>query len=68
VILISLSEFREAFALFDRDNSGEITVIEMGTVMRALGQNPSQSDLYEMIGRIDRDSKCPLLPRVSPFD
>ncbi|XP_064622011.1 neo-calmodulin-like [Lineus longissimus] len=50
-----MDEYKEAFSIFDRDGSGTITVTEMGTVMRALGQHPTQSDLYEMIGKIDRN-------------
>ena len=33
-----ITEYREAFSLFDDDNDGEITTKELGTVMRALGQ------------------------------
>lgn len=38
-------EFREAFSLFDKDGDGCITCKELGTVMRSLGQNPTQSEL-----------------------
>ena len=32
-----ISEFKEAFALFDKDGDGTITTKELGTVMRSLG-------------------------------
>jgi Ca2+-binding EF-hand superfamily protein len=36
-----LAECREAFALFDRDGDGTITIKEVGAVLRCLGQNPT---------------------------
>lgn len=38
---IYLSEFKEAFMLFDKDEDGTITMAELGVVMRSLGQRPS---------------------------
>jgi calmodulin len=40
-----IAEFREAFALFDRDGDGSrISVDQLMTVLRSLGQNPSEAD------------------------
>ncbi|CCA71196.1 probable Calmodulin [Serendipita indica DSM 11827] len=50
-----VSEFKEAFALFDKDGDGTITTKELGTVMRSLGQNPSDSELQDMINEVDAD-------------
>ncbi|KAG5645669.1 hypothetical protein DXG03_005507 [Asterophora parasitica] len=50
-----IEEFREAFALFDKDNDGTITHEELGTIMRKLGQNPSDSELRDMIREVDTD-------------
>ncbi|RWR75122.1 calmodulin cam-206 [Cinnamomum micranthum f. kanehirae] len=44
-----ISEFKEAFSLFDKDGDGCITTKELGTVMRSLGQNPTEAELQDMI-------------------
>ena len=49
------TEYREAFALFDKNGDGTITVTELGTVMRSLGNNPTESELQDMINEVDAD-------------
>ena len=49
------AEFREAFSLFDEDGGGSITNQELGTVMRSLGQNPTDEELADMIAEVDVD-------------
>merc|ERR1719395_318055 len=50
-----IQEFKEAFALFDKDGDGTITTKELGTVMRSLGQNPTEAELHDMINEVDAD-------------
>ncbi|XP_023235063.1 calmodulin, flagellar-like [Centruroides sculpturatus] len=50
-----IAEFREAFSLFDKDGDGHITTEELGTVMRSLGQTPTQAELHDMIKEVDTD-------------
>ncbi|KAI8597479.1 putative calmodulin [Dissophora ornata] len=50
-----LAEFKEAFSLFDKDGDGTITTKELGTVMRSLGQNPTEADLQDMVNEVDAD-------------
>merc|ERR1711976_86789 len=50
-----IGEFREAFSLFDKDGDGTITTKELGTVMRSLGQNPSEDELQDMVNEVDID-------------
>jgi Ca2+-binding EF-hand superfamily protein len=37
-------------------STGQITTKELGTVMRSLGQNPSESELQDMINEVDADN------------
>lgn len=39
------SEFQEAFQLFDSRGDGKIHVAQIGDALRALGQNPTESDV-----------------------
>eukprot|EP00948_MAST-09A_sp_MAST-9A-sp1_P000616 g616.t1 len=50
-----IAELREAFALFDRDGDGTISVDELGTVVSSLGQVASQEDLETMLKIADAD-------------
>merc|ERR1712172_185172 len=50
-----IAEFKEAFSLFDKDGDGTITTKELGTVMRSLGQNPTEAELLDMINEVDAD-------------
>jgi len=40
----------------DNRHTGQITTKELGTVMRSLGQNPSESELQDMINEVDADN------------
>lgn len=58
-----IAEFKEAFSLFDKDGDGTITTKELGTVMRSLGQNPTEAELQDMINEVDADGKSPTSQR-----
>ncbi len=49
--------------MFDKNGDGRITQDELGSVMRTLGQNPSESDLKQMIRELDSDSEYAAAPR-----
>lgn len=48
---------------------GQITTKELGTVMRSLGQNPSESELQDMINEVDADNNGTIdFPGTSRID
>ncbi|KAK2154774.1 hypothetical protein LSH36_258g05110 [Paralvinella palmiformis] len=50
-----MQEYKEAFQMFDKDGDGTISTKELGIVMRSLGQNPTESELQEIINEVDID-------------
>lgn len=44
-VLLNISELKEAFVIFDRDNDNKINMQELATVMRSIGFSPTQADL-----------------------
>ncbi|XP_077987297.1 neo-calmodulin-like [Glandiceps talaboti] len=50
-----LSEFKEAFSLFDNDGDGTIATKDLGIVVRSLGLNPTEAELQDMINEVDGD-------------
>ena len=50
-----IADFREAFSLFDHDENGSISHIELGQVLQALGQQPTNNELLDMINEVDVD-------------
>ena len=40
-----ITEFKDAFSLFDKDGDGTITAKDLGTVIKSLGQNPTEEEL-----------------------
>ena len=50
-----IAEYKEAFALFDKDGDGTVSAKELGTVMRSFGANPTDAELHRMIAEVDTD-------------
>ncbi|PJF20067.1 Ubiquinone biosynthesis monooxygenase [Paramicrosporidium saccamoebae] len=51
-----IAEYKEAFSLFDRDADGRIHTSELGTLMRALGRNPTEAEVRDHIKALDPHS------------
>ena len=54
---------RNLFLLFDQNDDQTIMVQDLGTLMRALGQYPTEAELTAIIAEIDADGKCRHDPR-----
>merc|ERR1711973_416022 len=49
------AEFKEAFDEFDKDHSGTISPEELLGVLRAMGQNPTEDELLNLVLEVDID-------------
>uniref|UniRef100_A0A670IDG2 Calglandulin n=1 Tax=Podarcis muralis TaxID=64176 RepID=A0A670IDG2_PODMU len=45
-----IADFKEAFLLFDRTGESKITLSQVGDVIRALGQNPTNAEVKKIMG------------------
>lgn len=50
-----IEQVRDAFNIFDKDKDGTITREELKSVMLALGLNPSETEIMDMIDSADTD-------------
>lgn len=55
-ILFSV-DFKEAFLLFDRTGESKITLSQVGDVIRALGQNPTNAEIKKILGNPSNEGK-----------
>lgn len=56
-VFLRFPEYRDAFKFFDKDGNGYITTRELGAIMRSLGQNPTETELQDMVNEVDYDGK-----------
>jgi len=50
-----VSQMKEVFKEFDKDKSGYICTREFGPLLRAMGNNPTQAEVYQLMARADVD-------------
>ncbi|KAI3947534.1 hypothetical protein MKW92_040210 [Papaver armeniacum] len=50
-----ISDYKEAFTLFDEDGDGYIIAKELSTAMRSMGKNPTEAEIQDMINEVDAD-------------
>ncbi|WFD20786.1 myosin II light chain [Malassezia caprae] len=58
------TEIKEAFALFDKKGTGTIASENLGDLLRALGQNPTQAEVAQLAASAPRESTCDALTAV----
>ncbi|CAN0908034.1 Probable calcium-binding protein CML17 [Linum grandiflorum] len=51
-----IADLREIFRSFDRDSDGSLTQLELGSLLRSLGINPSRDQLDALIKTADTNS------------
>lgn len=56
-IMLCVVEFQEAFSLFDSRGDGKIHVSQIGDALRALGQNPTESDVKKFTQQHKSDER-----------
>ena len=50
-----MSHFSICSRIFDKDGDGTISTLELGTVMKNLGHDPTEEELQDMINEVDKD-------------
>jgi len=55
-----IAEFEEVFNLFDEDKDNKLSLQELGAVLTALGQEPSEEGLLKMVDSLDREPAAPV--------
>ena len=63
-----IAEFREVFNWFDKNHDEYINEIELGNAMRALGENPTQAELSELLKTINSTKSSSYSATNSPYN
>jgi len=50
-----IDKCREAFERFDKDGSGTIDAWELKETLKAMGQNPTDEEVFQMLSQVDDD-------------
>ena len=56
-LIYHLVEYKEAFALFDKKGTGAVPRETLGDLLRALGQNPTQAEVADIVASAPREGK-----------
>lgn len=52
-----IAEIREIFSLFDKDADGFVQTSDLGTMIRGLNFNPSETEVAEMVKEVDPEGR-----------
>ena len=50
-----MEELRQAFDMFDKDKGGSINTRELGSIMRAMGMNPTEAEILDLLCEVRFD-------------
>lgn len=50
-----IETFKDIFSRFDKDGDGTLATKYVGTIMRSLGQSPTEEELHYIICKVDED-------------
>lgn len=56
-LICHFAEYKEAFALFDKKGTGAVPRETLGDLLRALGQNPTQAEVADIVASAPREGK-----------
>lgn len=59
-------DLQKAFAFFDKEQDGTITVGKLGRVMRQLGLNPTEAEIQDLMDSVDEQGKNAHIWQWSP--
>ena len=54
---VMIAEIREIFSLFDKDADGFVETSQLGTIIRGLNMNPSETEVAEMCKDVDPEGR-----------
>ncbi len=66
-----VTEWKEAFSLYDKEGKGSIPSVSLGNVLRAVGQNPTEAQVKELSGetlKLSFDQVLAIIQRQGGFD
>jgi Ca2+-binding EF-hand superfamily protein len=54
------TNYKEAFALFDKRGNGRVALDSLGDLLRACGQNPTLAEIRDLEKNVSSDCEFPL--------
>jgi Ca2+-binding EF-hand superfamily protein len=61
------TNYKEAFALFDKRGNQRVQADSLGDLLRACGQNPTLQEIRELEKNVGNDCKPPKLQRLKQW-
>ena len=58
----STTNYKEAFALFDKRGTGRVSLDQLGDLLRACGQNPTLAEISDLEKGVGGDCKTQTTP------